>query len=102
MAYAAIDWIDQFGVMKILNSDQGRQFESVIIQEICQRFNIHKTRTTSLNPASDGQVERFNRTLIDMLSKYVGQSKGAGMIICQWYFYLTIHLFMIVLHYLQL
>ena len=75
MAYAVIDWIGQFGVMKILHSDQGRQFESVIIQEICQRFNIHKTCTTSLNPASDGQVERFNRTLIDMLSKYVGQNQ---------------------------
>ena len=75
VANAVIDWIGQFGVMKILHSDQGRQFESAIIQEICQRFNIHKTRTTNLNPASDGQVERFNRTLIDMLSKYVGQNQ---------------------------
>ena len=66
VAYAVIDWIGQFGVMKILHSDQCRQFESVIIQEICQRFNTHKMRTTSLNPASDRQVERFNRTLIDM------------------------------------
>ena len=72
---AVIDCIGQFGVMKILHSDQGRPVESAIIQKICQRFNIYKTRTTSLNPASDGQVERFNRTLKAMISKYVRQSQ---------------------------
>ena len=46
VANAVIDWIGEFGVMKILHSDQGRQFESAIIQEICQRFNIHKRRTS--------------------------------------------------------
>ena len=49
--------------------------ESAIVKEVCQRFGIHKTRTTSCYPASDGQVERMNRTLIDMLSKYVGENQ---------------------------
>ena len=75
VADAILDWISQFGVMKILHSDQGRQFEAMTIREICQKFGIHKTRTTSYYPASDGQVERLNRTLIDMLSKYVGQNQ---------------------------
>ena len=75
VADAILDWTSQFGVMKILHSDQGRQMESAIVKEVCQRFGIHKTRTTSYYPASDGQVERMNRTLIDMLSKYVGQNQ---------------------------
>ena len=75
VADAILDWTAQFGVMKILHSDQGRQMESAIVKEVCQRFGIHKTRTTSYYPASDGQVERMNRTLIDMLSKYVGQNQ---------------------------
>ena len=75
VADAMLDWTAQFGVMKILHSDQGRQMESAIVKEVCQRFGIHKTRTTSYYPASDGQVERMNRTLIDMLSKYVGQNQ---------------------------
>ena len=75
VADAILVWISQFGVMKILHSDQGRQFEAMTIREICQKFGIHKTRTTSYYPASDGQVERPNRTLIDMLSKYVGQNQ---------------------------
>ena len=33
--------------------------------EIC--IDIEKTRTTRLHPQSDGQVERFNRTLVEML-----------------------------------
>ena len=74
VADAILDWTSQFGVMKILHSDQGRQMESAIVKEVCQRFGIHKTRTTSYYPASDGQVERMNRTLIDMLSKYVGEN----------------------------
>ena len=75
VADAIIDWISHHGVMKILHSDQGGQFQSAIVREVCQLFCIHKTRTTSYYPASDGQVERMNRTLIDMLSKYVGQNQ---------------------------
>lgn len=75
VADAILDWISQFGVMQILHSDQGTQFESAVVTELCQKFGILKTRTTSYYPASDGQVERFNRTLIDMLSKYVAQNQ---------------------------
>ena len=75
VADAIIEWISHHGGMKILHSDQGDEFESAIVREVCQIFGIHKTRTTSYYPASDGQVERMNRTLIDMLSKYVGQNQ---------------------------
>ena len=72
---ATFDWISQFGVMQILHSDQGTQFESAVVTELCQKFGIHKIRTTSYYPASDGQVERFNHTLIEMLSKYAKQNQ---------------------------
>ena len=35
--------------------------------EVCKLFDIEKTRTTPLHPQSDGQVDRFNRTLVEML-----------------------------------
>ena len=54
-----------------LHSDQGKQFESELLKEICNIFCIKKTGTTPHHPQCDGQVERFNRTLLHMLSTTV-------------------------------
>ena len=58
-----------------IHTDQGRQFESGLFKELCKKFSIDKTRTTALRPQSDGLVERFNRTLEDILSKYISQNQ---------------------------
>ena len=58
----------RFGVPEQLHSDQGRQFESSLLQEICQILNVRKTRTTPYHPQCDGLIERFNRTLLSMLA----------------------------------
>ena len=61
------EFICRFGVPRELHSDQGTNFESKVFGEICKLLDIQKTRTTPLHPQSDGQVERFNRTLVEML-----------------------------------
>ena len=60
----------RFSLPEQLHSDQGRQFESAIISQICSILHIEKTRTTPYHPQSDGLVERFNRTLTAMLATY--------------------------------
>ncbi|CAC5409896.1 unnamed protein product [Mytilus coruscus] len=67
--------IVRFGVPHWIHSDQGRQFESLLFQEMCCILNIKKTRTTPYHPKSDGMVERFNKTLATMLSSFVEQNQ---------------------------
>ena len=64
-------FISRFVVHRQLHSDQDVQFESKFFQALCQQLDIEKTRTTPYHPQSDGLVERFNHTLVDMLSKVV-------------------------------
>ena len=61
----------RFGIPEQLHSDQGRQFESKLLSEVCKLLCIHKTKTTPYHPQCDGLVERFNRTLLTMLSTCV-------------------------------
>ena len=58
----------RYSVPEQFHSDQGRQFESQLIAEVCKLLNINKTRTTPYHPQCDGLVERFNRTLLNMLA----------------------------------
>ena len=38
------------GVPEILHSDRGRQFESEVMQELCDLWGVEKTRTTPYHP----------------------------------------------------
>ena len=51
----------------ILHSDQGKNFESTILLQTLEAFGITKSHTTAYHPAGDGLVERFNRSLLQML-----------------------------------
>jgi hypothetical protein len=46
----------RFGVPMELHRDQGRNFESRLMQEVLERLEVSKTRTTPLHPQSDGMV----------------------------------------------
>ena len=75
-AKAAIDsFFSRFGYPFILLSDQGRNFESKLFESLCQSLKIHKTRTTPYRPSSNGQVERFNRTLMDAVRCFLGKTQ---------------------------
>ena len=62
------EFVACFGAPVTLHTDQGRNFESALMKEICQLLGVTKTRATPYHPQSDGMVERFNRTLLSMLS----------------------------------
>ena len=63
------EFVCRYGIPSQLHSDLGRQFEAAVFQEICSLLQISKTRTTPLHPQSDGQTERLDRTILDLLAK---------------------------------
>ena len=60
-------FFSRFGLPRQLHSDQGTNFENKLFSELCQITGINKTRTTAFHPRSDGQTERLNRTILQML-----------------------------------
>ena len=64
-----------FGMPSVIYSDQGREFENKVMQELCLLCGAHKTRTTPYHPESDGLVECFNRALLMMLAMFAGENK---------------------------
>ena len=56
----------RFGLPLVLHSDQGPEFRSDLMRELCELLEIKATHIihSPYHPRSDGQVERFNRTLL--------------------------------------
>jgi len=53
-----------------LHTDEGQNFESQLLKEVCNLSSIRKTRTTPLRSHSYGMKERFNSTLIQQLALF--------------------------------
>ena len=69
-ATARILWdnfICHYGFPEKFISDQGRNFESDLIKELCKIAGVKKLHTTPYHPQGNGQCERFNSTLCNML-----------------------------------
>ena len=69
------NFISHYGFPARLHSDQGRNFESSVIKELCRLGNVEKSRTTPYHPMGNGMVERFNQTLLNMLGTLENHKK---------------------------
>ena len=70
------NFVCHYGFPARLHSDQGRNFESKVIKELCSIANIDKSRTTPYHPMGNGMPERFNQTLLNMLGTLEDHQKS--------------------------
>jgi hypothetical protein len=65
-----------FGTPRTIISDQGPQFMSEEFERFLKEEGIEHKPSVAYHQQSNGQVERFNKTLTHMLKKFVGEKKG--------------------------
>ena len=65
-----------YGFADCLLRDQCWNFESKLIKELCNLAKVKKVRTTPYNLETNGQHEKFNSTLINMIGKLEQRDKS--------------------------
>jgi hypothetical protein len=69
------EFISRFGCPRFLHSDQGKQFEAEVFQELCVLLEIKKTRTTPYHPCSDGLSEKNVQTVGKLIRTFCTSQK---------------------------
>ena len=69
-----LEYICRHSVPDSILSDQGSNYMSTLIQELYGLLDIHGLRTTAFRPQVDGETERINRALGQMLRCFVNDA----------------------------
>jgi len=64
-----------FGLPLQLLSDNGREFDNMMLRELCRLLGVDKIRTTVYKASTNGAIERLHRTMNAMLGKVIAQNQ---------------------------
>ena len=64
-------WVFNYGPPEELISDNGGCFTAKYFQDVCKLLNVKNSYTKTYHPQTNGQVERYNRTVLAALRTYV-------------------------------
>ncbi|KAI9565040.1 hypothetical protein GHT06_008785 [Daphnia sinensis] len=65
--------INYHGPPRVIISDRGTNFISELFNELCKALRIKHCTTTAYHPQTNGLTERFNKTVVEMLRKYISE-----------------------------
>ena len=68
------NYFSKYGPVERILSDQGRSFLSKEFLSFLKLWNITKSTSTSYHPQTQGLVERLNKTIIEILKRYVSEA----------------------------
>ena len=66
-------WVYKYGAPDRVVSDNGPQFIARLFQSVCRLLGMKTVPSSAFHPQTNGQVERYNRSLLAMLRHYVGE-----------------------------
>ena len=78
LATAKLLWnnfIIHYGFPTKIISDQGHNFETDLMANLFQVAGVQKLRTSTYQPQTNGQCERLNSTLLNMLGKLTSEQR---------------------------
>jgi len=64
-------WVASYGPPDVILSDQGSQFMSKFFLSVCRTLGIEPRASTPYHPQTNGQVERYNHTIVKQIRHYV-------------------------------
>ncbi|CAF1129600.1 unnamed protein product, partial [Brachionus calyciflorus] len=64
------------GVPEAALSDRGTNFQCEVIDQLLEMLDIHRLRTSAYHPQCDGETERFNQTIEQILTCYVAEEQA--------------------------
>lgn len=64
-------WICRHSVFDVLVTDQGKEFTANVVKSLRQMCHFQHNTTSAGHPQSNGQCERFNRTILAYMRKYI-------------------------------
>lgn len=68
-------WVYSYGAPRHVLTDNGPQFTAKFFHAVCRELGIEKVFTTAYHPQTNGQVERFNRTILNSLRGYIAANQ---------------------------
>ena len=68
-------WILTYGVPKIILTDQGREFQGALQEQIFSALRVNRIVTAPYHPQTNSQAEVFNKTMMGYLTKMLAQAE---------------------------